>query len=84
MARMKKTNWRIRQETARTTWTRFQLPLDQSWIKWQQAEQFPDPDFGPLADVPGRLTVRLGRMVENRENAVLIICERECSWPPHS
>lgn len=71
MARTKKTNVQIRQERARTTWTRFRLPSEQRWIKWPP--EYPDADLGPLADIPGRLTVRLGRMVQDLEKAALII-----------
>lgn len=71
MAKTKKTNVQIRQEQARTTWTRFRLPREQRWIQWPA--EYPDADLGPLANVPGRMTVRLGRMVEDPEKAALVV-----------
>lgn len=76
MARAKKLHVTDRQEQARTTWTRFHLSRQQRWIQWPA--KYPDLDLGPLADVPDRLTVRLGRMVQDPESAVLII--RTCSF----
>ncbi|KAI1125539.1 hypothetical protein F5Y10DRAFT_246763 [Nemania abortiva] len=59
-----------RRERKRTTWTRFRLPLGQDWPKWPG---YSDTYHGPLADVAGCERIRLGRIVEDPEQAALIV-----------
>ncbi|KAH8164321.1 hypothetical protein CIB48_g3931 [Xylaria polymorpha] len=74
MAIVKKTQQQLRQERKRTTWTRFHLPRGQDWPKWSAT--YSNTYLGPLADVAGCMKVRLGRKVEDPEQAVLIV--RKC------
>jgi hypothetical protein len=71
MARTKQTAKRYRRVT---TWTRFHLPREQEWPTWTVAR--PDwPHGGPLGDAEGPLGVWLGRMVDDPEQAALIVGE---------
>ncbi|WYZ36155.1 hypothetical protein EsH8_XI_000038 [Colletotrichum jinshuiense] len=54
-----------------TSWTRFHLPRDQEWPTWSVDHD--DVHVGPLQAVDGCLTVSLGRMVDNPEQAAYII-----------
>ncbi|KFY36992.1 hypothetical protein V494_04905 [Pseudogymnoascus sp. VKM F-4513 (FW-928)] len=58
----------------RTTWTRFYLPHAQDWPTWSTS--YSDPHRGPLAGVEGIRDVWVGRMVEDPEQAALIILWR--------
>ncbi|KAI0443518.1 hypothetical protein F4803DRAFT_306163 [Xylaria telfairii] len=71
MAIIKKTPQQLRQERKRTTWTRFHLPRGQDWPKWPAT--YANTYLGPLTDVAGCMKVRLGRKVEDPEEAVLIV-----------
>lgn len=73
MAIVKKNIVRLRMEQRRTTWTRFHLPGGQNWPKWTTS--YSNTYLGPLTDVPGCEKVRLGRKVEDPEQAVFIICQ---------
>ncbi|KAK3292138.1 uncharacterized protein B0H64DRAFT_419499 [Chaetomium fimeti] len=53
------------------TWTRFYLPREQEWPTWVVHHE--DVHAGPLADVKGLLTISLGRMVDNPEQAAYIL-----------
>ncbi len=64
----------MRPTQQRTTWTRFRLARGQDWPIWSTA--YSDTYLGPLADVAGREKVRLGRMVEDPEQAAFIV--RKC------
>lgn len=74
MAIAKKGIRHLRREQKRTTWTRFHLPRGQDWPKWMTGRL--NTYLGPLADVTGRGKVRLGRKVDDPEQAALIV--REC------
>jgi hypothetical protein len=82
MARTRMTAKRYRRVT---TWTRFHLPREQEWPTWTVAHA--DVHVGPLAHVEGHMTVRLGRMVEDPEQAAYIIGEchqhrkTDCTFP---
>ncbi|AEO71772.1 uncharacterized protein THITE_2124605 [Thermothielavioides terrestris NRRL 8126] len=71
MARTKRTPETYRLWRMRTTWTRFRLPRGQDWPNW--SKPYPDEHLGPLAGVPGREEVWLGRKVEDPEHAALIV-----------
>ncbi|KAI0837651.1 hypothetical protein F5Y06DRAFT_70979 [Hypoxylon sp. FL0890] len=70
MARTK-TPKRPSMQARRTTWTRFYLPRGQDWPTWSSGHS--DARLGPLADVPGCCEVWLGRMVDDPEQAALIV-----------
>lgn len=64
----------------RLTWTLFHLPPDQTWPAWPSSISVrEDLDIssylGPLSNVAGLENVRLGRRVEDPEQAAFIICE---------
>ncbi|KAJ4154727.1 hypothetical protein LMH87_000006 [Akanthomyces muscarius] len=68
---------RIRQTARRSiraliTLTRFYLPLDQEWPAWP-AEEGCDPHAGPLEGVEGAHSMRMGRLIDDPEQAVYII-----------
>ncbi|KAI0490349.1 hypothetical protein F4859DRAFT_6083 [Xylaria cf. heliscus] len=71
MAIVKKTQQQLRQERTRTTWTRFRLRRGQDWPTWSTA--YSNTYLGPLAGVAGCKKVRLGRKVEDPEQAALIV-----------
>ncbi|KAK3317419.1 hypothetical protein B0T19DRAFT_291536 [Cercophora scortea] len=60
-----------RRENKRNTWTRFHLSRERSWPQWAPCHS--NLYFGPLEGVPGLERVRLGRMVEDPEQAVFNI-----------
>ncbi|KAK6957470.1 hypothetical protein Daesc_000256 [Daldinia eschscholtzii] len=71
MARVRETKSKLRQQNKRTSWTRFYLPRGQDWPTWPAGHS--DAHIGPLAAVPGRQKVWLGRKVDDPEQAALII-----------
>ncbi|KAK1762007.1 hypothetical protein QBC33DRAFT_614563 [Phialemonium atrogriseum] len=71
MAIAKKGIRHLRREQKRTTWTRFHLRRGQDWPKWMTGRL--NIYLGPLADVTGRGKVRLGRKVDDPEQAALIV-----------
>ena len=71
MARTKQTA--RRGQKALLSWTRFYLPLEQEWPTWDVDHE--DVHAGPLADLEGCLTISLGRMVDNPEQAAFVIRE---------
>lgn len=70
MARSKKSQQHIRSEQQRLTWSRFHLPKEQKWPRWSIDDT---DDLGALANVPGCLKVLLDRMVNNAEEALLLV-----------
>ncbi|KAK3306282.1 uncharacterized protein B0T15DRAFT_551952 [Chaetomium strumarium] len=74
MARTKMTAKRYRRVT---TLTRFHLPREQEWPTWPV--DHPNVHIGPLADVQGAWKLRVGRMVEEPEQAAYIIEWRDLS-----
>lgn len=72
MARTKQTI-RLRWEKPLITWTRFYLPLHQEWPVW--AVDHVDIHAGPLLGVEGALRLRLGRMIDDPEQAAYFIGE---------
>lgn len=51
--------------------TRFYLPLDQEWPAWSVKEGG-DPHAGPLEGVEGANDMRIGRLINDPEQAVYI------------
>lgn len=82
MARVKHTkrDFYQGQKIRRTTLTKFRLSRYIKWPKWDDTSQVHNMTLenyyhGPLADVEGVVKVRLGRTVDDVEDAVFIICE---------
>ncbi|OAQ96934.1 hypothetical protein LLEC1_04235 [Akanthomyces lecanii] len=70
MARTKQTA--RRSVRALITLTRFYLPPDQEWPVWS-VEEGGDPHAGPLDGVEGAHWMRIGRLIDDPEQAVYII-----------
>ncbi|KEY63862.1 hypothetical protein S7711_11527 [Stachybotrys chartarum IBT 7711] len=73
MAKTKKTAIILRQERYRTSWIPFRLTQEQHGLNWPEGHW--DTYLTSLVDVAGCLKVKVGRKVDDPEQAVLIIGE---------